>query len=244
MQPKLDKELQGRKARAAWEKQRGAKGDARWSSDEKRRREVYDHGGRRVDEMTYRDSLWSYHKMLNGAVLMMEPGSGAVRAWVGGNDHRYLPYDLVTSRRQVASTIKPVIHAAAIERGLTPCDYLDNSKRSYAEYDDWSPDNFDRDTIEGEVALWYALAKSMNRPTVDLYFRTGVDTVRRTFEALGLPTRDVDKPAVSLGTSSISLRELVTAYGAFAMRGQVVGPQLITKITDAQGKVLYQTPAL
>ena len=47
----------------------------------------------------------------------------------------------------------------------------------------------DRDTIEGEVSLWYALAKSLNRPTVDLYFRTGVDTVRRTFEALGLPWR-------------------------------------------------------
>lgn len=240
MQPKLDKELQQRKTRATWEKQRTAKADARWKIDEKRRREVYDHSGRKVEEMSYRDSLWNYHKLLNGAVLMMEPSSGAVRAWVGGNDHRYLPYDLVTARRQVASTIKPVVHAAAIERGLSPCDYLDNSRKTYAEYDNWSPDNFDRDTIEGEVALWYALAKSLNRPTVDLYFRTGVDTLRRTFEALGLPTKDVDKPAVSLGASSISLRELVRAYGAFAMRGQVVEPQLISKITDAQGKVLYQ----
>ncbi|MBX2978281.1 MAG: transglycosylase domain-containing protein [Flavobacteriales bacterium] len=239
MQPKLDAELRQRKARTAWEKQRAAKGDPRWKSDEKRTREVYDHAGRKVEEMSYRDSLWNYHKLLNGAVLMMEPSSGAVRAWVGGNDHRYLPYDLVTARRQVASTIKPVVHAAAIERGLSPCDYLDNSRKTYAEYDDWAPDNFDRDTIEGEVALWYALAKSLNRPTVDLYFRTGVDTLRRTFEALGLPTKDVDKPAVSLGASSISLRELVRAYGAFAMRGQVVEPQLITKITDAQGKVLY-----
>lgn len=244
MQPKLDKELRQRKARTAWEKQRGAKGDAHWKSDDKQRREVYDHSGRKVEEMSYRDSLWSYHKLLNGAVLMMEPSSGAVRAWVGGNDHRYLPYDLVTARRQVASTIKPVVHAAAIERGFSPCDHLDNSRKTYAEYDDWAPDNFDRDTIEGEVALWYALAKSLNRPTVDLYFRTGVDTLRRTFEALGLPTKDVDKPAVSLGASSISLRELVRAYGAFAMRGQVVEPQLITKITDAQGKVLYQAKAV
>ena len=93
------------------------------------------------------------------------------------------------------------------------------------------------------MALWYALAKSMNRPTVHLYFRTGVDTLRRTFEALGFPTKDVDKPAVSLGASSISLRELVMAYGAFAMRGQVVGPQLITRITDVGGKVLYKAEA-
>lgn len=240
MQPKLDKELQQRKSRAAWEKQRGAKADARWKADEKLRREVYDHGGRRVEEMSYRDSLWNYHKLLNGAVLMMDPSSGAVRAWVGGNDHRYLPYDLVTARRQVASTIKPVVHAAAVEQGLLPCDYLDNAKKAYAEYDDWAPDNFDRDTIEGEVALWYALAKSLNRPTVDLYFRIGAEPVRKTFEALGLPTKDTDKPAVSLGASSISLRELVAAYGAFAFGGKRVVPQLIARITDAEGTVLFQ----
>ncbi|MDX9749552.1 MAG: transglycosylase domain-containing protein [Flavobacteriales bacterium] len=239
MQPKLDKELRNAKARAAWEKKIPRKGP-RWTANEKMVREVYHHAGRRVDTLTFRDSLWHYHKLLNGAVLMMDPGSGAVRAWVGGNDHRYLPYDLVTARRQVASTIKPVVHAAAMERGLTPCDYLDNARKSYAEYDDWTPDNFDRDTLEGEVALWYALAKSMNRPTVDLYFRTGTDTLRRTFEALGLPTADVDKPAVALGASSISLKELVPAYGAFAMRGQRVDPRLIAKITDANGQVVYE----
>ncbi len=243
MQPKLDKELKSRKARTAWEKQRGAKGDAKWKADATQRREVYDHKVRRVEEMSYRDSLWSYHKLLNAAVFMMDPGSGAVLAWVGGNDHRYLPYDLITAKRQVASTIKPVVYAAALERGYLPCDYLDNSKRSYSEFDNWSPDNFDRDTIEGEVAMWQALVKSMNRPTVDLYFKTGVDTLRHTFKALGLPTKDVDKPAVSLGASSISLRELVRAYGAFAMRGKVVEPQLITSITDAAGKVIYKAKA-
>lgn len=240
MQPKLDKELKARKARTEWEKKRGAKGDAKWKDDATQRREVYDHKARRVEEMSYRDSLWNYHKLLNAAVFMMEPGSGAVLAWLGGNDHRYLPYDLITAKRQVASTIKPVVFAAALERGYDPCDYLDNSKRSYSEFDNWAPDNFDRDTIEGEVAMWYALSKSMNRPTVDLYFKTGVDTLRHTFKALGLPTKDVDKPAVALGASSISLRELVRAYGAFAMRGKVVEPQLITSITDAAGKVIYK----
>ncbi|MEX1131996.1 MAG: transglycosylase domain-containing protein [Flavobacteriales bacterium] len=243
MQPKLDQELRSRKARTTWEKSAAKKGGPKWKADEKKRREVYDHKARRVEEMSYRDSLWNYHKLLNGAVFMMDPSSGAVRAWVGGNDHRYLPYDLVTAKRQVASTIKPIVYAAAIERGFLPCDYLDNEKKTYADFDDWAPDNFDRDTVAGEVAMWYALAKSMNRPTVDLYFKTGVDTVRQTFKALGLPTKDVDKPAVSLGASSISLRELVAAYGAFAMRGKRMEPQLITKITDAQGNVIHQAKA-
>ncbi len=244
MQPKLDQELRNRKARTAWEKSAGKKGGEKWKLDEKKRREVYDHKARRVEEMSYRDSLWNYHKLLNGAVFMMDPSNGAVRAWVGGNDHRFLPYDLVTAKRQVASTIKPMIHAAALDHGMSPCDYLDNSKQSYAEFDDWSPDNFDRDTTEGEVALWYALAKSMNRPTVDLYFKTGAEAVRETFKALRLPTADVDKPAVSLGASSISLHELVPAYGAFCMGGRIVEPRLITKITDAGGRILYQAKAV
>jgi penicillin-binding protein 1A len=196
-----------------------------------------------LDTLSYRDSLWHYHRLLNGAVFMMEPATGAVRAWVGGNDHRYLPYDLVKARRPIASTIKPVVYAAALERGLGPCTYLDNDKKTYAEFEDWSPDNFDRDTVGGQVAMWYALMKSMNRPTVDLYFRTGTDTVRTTMKALGLPTRDADSPAMALGATDIALREIVPAYGAFAMRGKVVKPQLILSITNAQGKVIHKAKA-
>lgn len=239
MQPKLDRELRAAKARTGWEKGFRPK-DPRWKANERITCELYDHGGRRVDTLSYRDSLWHYHKMLHGAVLMMEPATGAVRAWVGGNDHRHLPYDLVRAERSVASTIKPVVYAAAIERGLKPCDYLSNERKSYAEFDGWAPDNFGHDTTGGYVALWYALARSMNRPTVDLYFRTGTDTLRRTFSALGLPTEDIAKPAVALGASSVSLEELVPAYGAFALRGRRVRPQLIKRITDAQGQVLYE----
>lgn len=240
MQPKLDKELKNAKARANWEKRKQAKGGPKWKKNAKEIREIYDHAARRLDTLTYRDSLWHYHTLLNGAVFMMEPNSGAVRAWVGGNDHRYLPYDLVKARRPIASTIKPIVYAAAIERGLHPCTYLDNDKKSYPEFEGWTPDNFDKDTTGGEVAMWYALAKSMNRPTVDLYFRTGPDTVRHTLKALGLPTRDADKPALALGATDIALKEIVPAFGAFAMQGRTVKPQLIASITDAQGKVLYK----
>lgn len=240
MQPKLDKELKHAKARSSWEKRMQRKGGARWKTNAKEIREIYDHAARRLDTLTYRDSLWHYHTLLNGAVFMMEPNSGAVRAWVGGNDHRYLPYDLVKARRPIASTIKPIVYAAALEGGLHPCTYLDNDKKSYPEFEGWTPDNFDKDTVGGEVAMWYALSKSMNRPTVDLYFRTGADTIASTLKALGLPTRDADKPAMALGAMDVSLKEVVPAFGAFAMQGRIVRPQLITSITDAQGKVLYK----
>lgn len=240
MQPKLDRELRNGGVRKRWEKRVARKGGTRWKTNAISTFEVYEHEGKRVDTMSYRDSLWHYHRLLNAAVLMMDPASGAVRAWVGGNDHRYLPYDLVRAERPVASTIKPIVYAAALERGFHPCTYLNNDKQSYAEFDGWTPDNYDRDSTGGEVAMWHALARSMNRPTVDLYFRTGADTVKQVLKALGLPTRDADKPAMALGAMDVSLHQLVPAYGAFAMKGRRVTPQLITRITDAQGNELYK----
>ena len=240
MQPKLDKELRSAGVRKRWEKRKERKGGGAWKRNASSTFELYDHAGERVDTLSYRDSLWHYHRLLNAAVFMMDPSSGAVRAWVGGNHHRYLPYDLVKAARPVASTIKPVVYAAALERGFHPCTYLDNDKESYAEFDGWTPDNFDRDSTGGEVAMWYALAKSMNRPTVDLYFRTGVDTITQVLKSLGLPTREADKPAMALGAMDVSLFQLVPAYGSFAMQGKRVTPQFITRITDASGKELYK----
>lgn len=242
MQAALDKELKARKTRATWEKEKAGKGGSAWKKNARAVRQVFTWEDGPSDTMSYRDSLWHYHRMLHGAVLMMEPNSGRVRAWVGGNDHRLLPYDLVEARRPIASTIKPVLYAAALTQGMTPCTYFDNVKRTYAEYDDWTPDNFSSDTTGGQVAMWYALARSMNLPTVDLYFKTGADNIRSMFKQLGLPEKAVDNPAVSLGAADISLREIVRAYGAFARGGGRVEPWYVEKITDAKGRELYVAP--
>ncbi|MFZ1618037.1 MAG: transglycosylase domain-containing protein [Flavobacteriales bacterium] len=240
MQPKLDRELRGRNARKSWEKQQEKRADAAWKVNESSVRDVFTWDDAAPDTMSYRDSLWHYHSMLQAAFLMVEPGTGKVRAYSGGNDFRTLPFDQVESHRPIASTIKPVIYAAGLRKGLGPCTYLNNERKTYSDYEGWSPENFDKDTIGGQVALWYALAHSMNIPTVDVYFRTGVDTIRDTFKALGLPTDGVDNPSLALGTSDISLREIVGAYSAFANEGLVRLPQMIEKITDAGGKVIYQ----
>ncbi|MBK9274799.1 MAG: penicillin-binding protein [Flavobacteriales bacterium] len=242
MQPRLDAELKASKARTAWERAKGRKADRAWKADATAPRELYDHTGVRVDTIGHRDSLWHYHRLLNAAVLMMEPGTGNVRAWVGGGHPRYLPYDLVKARRSIASAIKPVIYAAALEAGHAPCTYLSNTPRTYAEYDDWAPGNFDGDTTGGEVAMWAALARSMNLPTVDLYFRLDQDSLRDVVRALGIPGVQVQHPSVCLGSSDLSLLDMVPVYAAFAARGQRPRPRLITRITDADGKVLYEAP--
>ncbi|MBS1941490.1 MAG: penicillin-binding protein [Bacteroidetes bacterium] len=239
MQPKLDRELKARGTRKAWEKAEGRKAGAAWKRNERAVRDVFTWDDTPPDSISYRDSLWHYHRMLQAAFLMVDPATGKVRAYSGGNDFRTLPYDQVQGRRQVASTIKPLIYAAALRKGLDPCTYLNNEVKSYPEYDGWTPQNFEKDTIGGQVALWYALVHSMNVPTVDLYFRTGADTIRDTFRSLGLPTGGVDKPALALGAADISLQELVHAYAAFANEGLVRNLQLVEKITDAKGKVIY-----
>jgi len=239
MQPKLDRELKGRKARTAWEKRMTKKASAAWKKNGTGVRDVFTWDDAAPREMSYRDSLWHYHTLLNGAVCMMEPSSGRVRAWVGGDHHRYLPLDLVNTHRPIASTIKPILYAAALEEGMDPCTYLKNEEKVYTELQDWHPRNFEG-TSGGEVAMWYALAHSMNLPTVDLYFRTGERPLARVMNALGLPGKAASKPAVALGAADISLQEIVRAYGAFATRGRRVDPMLIERITDADGKVLYK----
>lgn len=240
MQPRLDSELKARKARKAWEKAMGRRGDAAWKRNDKAVRDVFTWDDAAPDTMAYRDSLWHYHTLLNGALYMMEPASGRVRAYIGGDHHRYLPLDLVTTHRQVASTIKPVIYAAALEEGMDPCTWLGNVERTYDDLEGWRPQNFDG-ASGGEVAMWYALANSLNLPTVDLYFRTGERPVTRTLNALGLPGKAARNPAVALGAADISLEEIARAYGAFAAGGRRVTPVLIERITDASGKVLYRT---
>ncbi len=240
MQPKLDRELAARGARKAWERAMGRKPDAAWKRNDRAMRDVFTWDDAPPDSITYRDSLWHYQRMLQAAFLMIDPATGKVRAYCGGNDFRTLPYDQVQGRRPIASAIKPMLYAAAIEHGLTPCTYLNNEQRTYPEYDGWSPQNFEKDTMGGQVALWYALAHSMNIPTVDLYFRTGADTIRNTFRALQLPVDGVGNPALALGAEDISLTEAARAYGAFARQGTVKDLQLVERITDAQGKVVFQ----
>ena len=242
MQPALDKELRARKQRTAWEKKMAAKGGRAWKRNTRAVRDVFTWSDEPAEPMSYRDSLWHYQRMLHAAVIMVEPMSGNVRAWVGGNDHRALPYDLVRAERPVASTIKPVIYAAGLESGIAPCDYLDNADKVYADHDDWHPRNFN-DSSGGRVAMWYALAHSMNLPTVDLYFRTDQAKLAGTFKGLGLPTKDIDKPALALGASDISLARMAVAYGAFAARGNRTAMRYIERITDAKGTVLYQAKA-
>ncbi len=238
MQQLLDKELENRQFKKQWytkQKQQSKEKDL-----QKRNVEVLDWEGMQTKNISKLDSLWHYYKMLNAAVLITNPKNGAVISWVGGNHFRTLPFDMVLSHRQIASTFKTVLYATALENGFTPCTYLENEEKIYSEFEDWEPKNFDHaSTPDNNVALWYSLAHSMNLPTVDLYFKLGRENLLNTCKKLNFPLTKTNAPSIALGTLDLSLYEIVKAYGAFANEGQTNELLMIDKITDAKGNILY-----
>ena len=210
-------------------------------NDKVARREIFTWKGVKVREMSKQDSLWHYKKMLNAAALIVNPIDGSVKTWLGGNHFRYLPYDLVRARRPAASAFKPILYTAALKEGYNACSYLSNEQKVYKKFDGWEPENYDHES-GGEVAMWYALANSMNIPTVDLYFKTGHEAVDYTYRELGFNGSLPDKPSVALGVKEVTLEELVRAYAAFANDGDLPEFRMIVRILDKNGQVLYEAP--
>ncbi|WP_372766905.1 transglycosylase domain-containing protein [Lutibacter sp.] len=244
MQKVLDKELENRNFKKEWLRKLKAERNLTDKDQEKRNIEVFDWKGVETKKMSKIDSLWHYYKMLNAAVLITNPKNGAVITWVGGNDFRKLPFDVVQSHRQIASAFKPILYATAFEDDFEPCNYMENVEKVYPEYENWAPKNFDyKSTQDSTVALWYSLSHSMNLPTVDLYFKVGREKLLNTCNKLNFPHTKDDAPSIALGTLDLSLFEIVRAYGAFANKGQTTEPVMINKITDASGKILYKREA-
>ena len=235
MQPRLDYELRVNHFKSQWFKQHHIK------NDKKREVDLFTWNGIETKNITKLDSLWYYYKMLNAAVLVANPKNGAVLTWIGGNNFRYLPFDMVLSHRQIASAFKPVLYGTALEEGYSPCTYLNNEEKVYPEYQNWKPENYDHSsTPDSTVALWYALTNSMNIPTVDLYFKVGRENLINTCERLDFPKITGNDPSIAIGSLDLSLKEIVRTYGAIANQGEMNQLYMIQKITDASGHVLYQ----
>jgi len=241
MQKVLDRELENHNFKKEWLKKQA---NASKKDKEKRTIEVFDWNGVTTKKMSKIDSLWHYYKMLNAAVLITNPKNGAIITWVGGNDFRKLPFDMAQSHRQIASAFKPILYATAFENDFEPCNYLENKEKVYSEYENWAPRNFDHKfSQDSTVALWYSLTHSMNLPTVDLYFKVGRQKLLNTCSKLNFPKIKDNAPSIALGTLDLSLVEIVGAYGAFANKGQTTDPVMIDKITDTNGKILYEREA-
>jgi penicillin-binding protein 1A len=210
--------------------------------NEKKSREVFDWDGGHRASFSFADSVIHSLKQLHTGFLAMEPGSGYIRAWVGGNDYRFFQYDHVKSKRQVGSTFKPVVYATALDRGMDPCDYIENDRRVYPQFEGWSPGNADG-VYGGKYSLKGALAGSVNVVTAEVLLKAGIGNTIATARRMGIESRLPAVPSIALGVADISLLEMVKTYCVFPNGGKTTRPVVITHIEDARGRVIYKAPA-
>ncbi len=170
-----------------------------------------------------------------GALVAMTP-DGAVRAMVGGRNYADSQFNrAVTAKRQPGSAFKPFVYLTAIEQGLTP-----DTIRQDAPLDlkGWKPENYSREYF-GPVTLTQALAMSLNTVAVRVGLEVGPKNVVRTAHRLGISSKLDPNPSIALGTSEVSMIELVGAYAPFANGGVAVSPHVVTRIKTLDGKLLY-----
>lgn len=179
---------------------------------------------------------------VEGALLAMDPHTGLVRALVGGYDFSISQYNRsLQARRQPGSAFKPIVYSAALETGLSQLSVIRDGPLSFrmAPGRFWRPQNY-QNRFFGPVTLRSALAHSLNSVAVRLVDRIGVQKVIRQARKLGIESPLDKNLSLALGSSSVSLLELVRAYGVFANGGRLVEPLFITKVTDRNGKVLEE----
>ena len=172
-----------------------------------------------------------------GAVVVLDPASGAVKALVGGRSYKASPYDrALNARRQPGSAFKPFVYLAALEAGYSPGSIAYDGPVNIGG---WRPSNYTND-YKGKVSLRYAMAHSLNTVAVKLTSHLGAARVAATAQRLGIRSDLHATPSLALGTSEVTLLELAGAYAPFANGGTRVLPHVITRIRNAEGKVLYR----
>ncbi len=191
--------------------------------------------------MTPMDSIRYYKHHLNSGLMAVEPYTGYVRAYVGGNDFRHFKYDHVTgSRRQVGSTFKPFLYTLAMQEGESPCTKVPNSPVTFRLHDgsEWTPKNA-TDDREGEmVTLKWGLANSVNYLSAFLMKRYNPQAVIKLVRRMGIESHIDPVPALALGTPDISVYEMTGAMATYANKGIHIKPTFITHIADNNGNLI------
>jgi penicillin-binding protein 1A len=186
-----------------------------------------------LDELTPKGAKFDVEQ---GAMVVMTP-QGAVRALVGGKNYAESQFNrAVAAKRQPGSAFKPFVYLTALERGLTP-DTIREDKP--IDVKGWKPENYTHEYF-GPVSLTKALAMSLNTVSVRLTMEVGPQAVVRTAHRLGISSKLEPNASIALGTSEVSVMELVSSYVPFANGGIAVAPHVIDKVRTAGGKLIYR----
>jgi penicillin-binding protein 1A len=207
----------------------------------KKRMKVFSWDGEKFLDFSFYDSLRYYNRFLQAGLMAMNPKTGEIKAWVGGINHRYFKYDHVKQgARQAGSTFKPFVYGKAMEDGYSPCqELLDISPTLKVSGTVYRVRNSNGTYGDGsKYTLRHGLAKSLNTITMQLMDKVKPQNVVDFAMRLGITAKLDPVYALALGTSDVSLYEMVAAYCVFANQGIYTKPYYITRIEDKNGNVL------
>lgn len=215
--------------------------EIRAAFDEKVSMRVFSWKGLKDTTMSPWDSLIYCKRFLNAGLMSVEPGTGYVRAYVGGINYRYFKYDNVQSHRQVGSTFKPFVYTMALQDlGMYPCTEVPNSEVCFEVWGqpDWCPKNSSHER-EGEmVTLKWALAHSINWVSAYLMKQGSPEQVVNIARKMGVRSPIDVVPAICVGTPEITVYEMAGAMATYANKGEYVEPIFVSRIEDNKGMVL------
>lgn len=209
--------------------------------EQKTKMRVFTWNGDKDTVMSPWDSLRYYKHFLNTGMVSIEPQTGHIKVYVGGINYKHFKFDNAKlGRRQVGSTFKPYVYAAAMkDSDLSPCFEISNTPVTFEDYDNWTPKNSNK-AREGEmVSLKWALANSVNFVSAALIKDyTTPQSVVNLVKQMGITTPMPAVPSICLGTADLSVMEMAEAMATFANKGVHKNPIFITKICDNKGMVL------
>ncbi len=175
-------------------------------------------------------------KTKQGAMIVMTP-TGSVVAMVGGKSYLKSQFNrAVSAKRQPGSAFKPFVYLSAIDMGFGPDSIVDDEPFCI---DRWCPENYSK-RYSGQITLKSALARSVNTVAVRLAVEAGPELVISNAKRMGIKSKMEALPSIALGTSEVSLLEMVTAYAPFSNGGLGVFPHVISRIVSTDGRILYE----
>lgn len=204
--------------------------------------QVFTWNGIRDTVMTPLDSIKHYKSFFRSGFMVMQPQTGYIKAYVGGPDYRYFMYDMVSAgKRQVGSTIKPILYTLAMQEGLGPCDKVPNIPQTFIlpTGEPWSARGGTK--RQGEmVTLRWGLANSENNISAWVLKQFTPEAVAQMAHKMGITSFIDPVPSVFLGTAEITVKEMVAAYSIFANKGVYNSPLPVYRIEDKYGNVLQE----
>ncbi|MCI0530374.1 MAG: PBP1A family penicillin-binding protein, partial [candidate division Zixibacteria bacterium] len=180
------------------------------------------------------------YKKLQGALLAMDNSTGKILSLVGGRDFDETKFNRATQAlRQPGSSFKPFVYVAAIEKGLHPSDIMYDTPVVLENLpgEEWRPRNYDR-IYRGPVTLREGLADSRNLVAIKLLQKVGPELAVDYAKLMGISSPLNPVPSIAIGTSEVTLWEMVRAFSAFPNQGVLIEPLFIEKIVDRYGNIL------